>query len=168
MIDPSDEAAVQAQLGREPRAIHAIGHRCPCGNPDVVTTEPRLPNGTPFPTTYYATCPRLTGLVSTLESAGLMRSMEERLATDSVLAERYRAAHDDYLTHRAELGDVEEIAGISAGGMPDRVKCLHVLVAHALARGPGVNVLGDEVLEQLDNWWEPTSCAAAALEATDG
>jgi hypothetical protein len=107
-------------------------------------------------------------MVSTLESAGLMRSMEERLATDSVLAERYRAAHDDYLTHRGELGDVEEIAGISAGGMPDRVKCLHVLAAHALARGPGVNVLGDEVLEQLDNWWEPTSCAAAALEATDG
>ena len=94
--------------------------------------------------------------------------MEERLATDSVLAARYRAAHDDYLTHRGELGDVEEIAGISAGGMPDRVKCLHGLAAHALARGPGVNVLGDEVLEQLDNWWEPTSCAAAALEATDG
>ena len=39
-----------------------------------------------------------------------------------------------------------EIAGVSAGGMPDRVKCLHVLVAHALAAGPGVNPLGDEAL----------------------
>jgi len=167
-LSAADLAAASRQRGREMRGVVSVAHRCACGEPDVVRTVPRLPDGTPFPTTYYATCPRLTGLVSTLESAGLMRSMEERLATDSVLAERYRAAHDDYLTHRGELGDVEEIAGISAGGMPDRVKCLHVLAAHALARGPGVNVLGDEVLEQLDNWWEPTSCAAAALEATDG
>jgi len=167
-LSAADLAAASRQRGREMRGVASVAHRCGCGEPDVVRTVPRLPDGTPFPTTYYATCPRLTGMVSTLESAGLMRSMEERLATDSVLAERYRAAHDDYLTHRGELGDVEEIAGISAGGMPDRVKCLHVLVAHALARGPGVNVLGDEVLEQLDNWWEPTSCAAAALEATDG
>ena len=94
-----------------------------------------------------------------------MKEMEERLVTDSVLAQRYRAAHDDYLAHRGELGEVAEIAGVSAGGMPDRVKCLHVLAAHALARGPGVNPLGDEVLDRLDNWWEPTSCAAAAGDA---
>jgi hypothetical protein len=144
------------------RGVVAVAHRCACGEPDVVRTEPRLPDGTPFPTTYYATCPRLTGAVSTLESAGLMKAMEERLATDPVLAERYRAAHDDYLAHRGELGHVEEIDGISAGGMPDRVKCLHVLVAHSLARGPGVNPLGDEVLDRLEDWWEPTSCAAAA------
>jgi hypothetical protein len=163
-LSAADLAAASRQRGREMRGVVSVAHRCACGEPDVVRTLPRLPDGTPFPTTYYATCPRLTGLVSTLESAGLMREMEERLAADSGLAERYRAAHDDYLTHRGELGDVDEIAG----GMPDRVKCLHVLAAHALARGPGVNVLGDEVLERLDNWWEPTSCAAAALEATDG
>ena len=57
MIDPQDEAAVEAQLGRVPRGIHEIGHRCGCGLPDVVTTEPRLPDGTPFPTTVYLTCP---------------------------------------------------------------------------------------------------------------
>ena len=66
-VDPADLAAVAAQLGREPRAIHEIGHRCPCGNPDVVTTLPRLPNGTPFPTTYYLTCPRAASRVGTLE-----------------------------------------------------------------------------------------------------
>ncbi|MGF2953284.1 DUF501 domain-containing protein, partial [Mycobacterium sp. THU-M116] len=37
----------------------------------------------------------------------------------------------------------------SAGGMPDRVKCLHVLIAHSLAKGPGCNPLGDEVLRTL-------------------
>ena len=71
--------AIAAQLGREPRAIHEVGHRCPCGNPDVVTTEPRLPNGTPFPTTFYLTCPRAASRIGTLEGSGLMKEMEDRL-----------------------------------------------------------------------------------------
>ena len=158
MIDPSDEAAVHAQLGREPRAIHAIGHRCPCGNPDVVTPEPRLPNGTPFPTTYYLTCPRAASMIGTLEGSGLMKEMQERLSEDPELAAAYRAAHERYLLARAALGDVPEIEGISAGGMPTRVKCLHVLAAHALTAGPGVNPLGDEVLERLGAWWEAGPC----------
>ena len=105
MIDPADESAIEAQLGREPRAIHAIGHRCPCGNPDVVTTEPRLPNGTPFPTTYYLTCPRAASRIGTLEGSGLMKEMQERLSEDPELAAAYRAAHERYLAARAELGD---------------------------------------------------------------
>ena len=53
---------------------------------------------------------------------------------------------------------VPEIAGISAGGMPDRVKCLHVLVAHSLAAGPGVNPLGDEALALLPEWGADGPC----------
>ena len=165
MTDPSgptisaeDEAVVEAQLGRAPRAIHAIGHRCPCGNPDVVTTEPRLPGGTPFPTTFYLTCPRAASLIGTLEGGGLMAEMTERLGADRVLAERYAAAHDRYLEAREAIGHVEEIAGISAGGMPTRVKCLHVLAGQALAQGPGVNPLGDEVLELLGEFWASGPC----------
>lgn len=163
-VTPADEATIAAQLGRPPRGMHAIGHRCPCGNPDVVTTEPRLPNGTPFPTTYYLTCPRVNSRIGTLEASGLMREMEERLATDEELAARYRAAHESYLADRAAVGeavgaDVPEIEGISAGGMPVRVKCLHVLAAHALAAGPGVNPLGDEVLDALGDYWAKGPCA---------
>lgn len=162
MIDPADERAVAAQLGREPRAIHAVGHRCPCGNPDVVTTEPRLPNGTPFPTTYYLTCPRAASRIGTLEGSGLMKEMQARLADDPALATAYAAAHERYLAARGELeaatGPVPEIAGISAGGMPDRVKCLHVLAGQALAQGPGVNPLGDEVLALVGPWWETGPC----------
>jgi hypothetical protein len=135
-----------------------VAHRCPCGHPDVLKTEPRLPDGTPFPTTFYATCPKLTGAISTLESTGLMKQMGDRLADDPVLAAAYSAAHDDYLARRSELGQVTEIEGISAGGMPTRVKCLHVLVAHSLAVGPGVNPLGDEALALLDDWWAAGSC----------
>jgi hypothetical protein len=157
-VDEADLAAVEQQLGRPPRGVAAVAHRCPCGNPDVLRTEPRLPDGTPFPTTYYATCPRLTGAISTLETSGLMREMTGRLADDPGLAAAYAAAHEDYLRRRDELGEVPEIEGVSAGGMPSRVKCLHVLVAHSLAVGRGVNPLGDEALEALEDWWAPGPC----------
>jgi hypothetical protein len=157
-VSSGDLAAVEAQLGRTPRGTHAVGHRCPCLLPDVVVTEPRLPDGTPFPTTYYLTCPRAASMIGTLEGSGLMREMEDRLGDDAVLAAAYRQAHEAYLADRAALGDVPEIDGVSAGGMPDRVKCLHVLAAHSLAAGPGVNPLGDEVLELLGAWWADGPC----------
>lgn len=148
-VAPADLAAVAEQLGRAPRGFASVAHRCPCGAPDVVETRPRLDDGTPFPTTFYVTCPRLTGAISTLESAGLMADMTRRLDEDEELAAAYRAAHEDYLRRRARWGEVPEVAGVSAGGMPTRVKCLHVLVGHSLAAGPGVNPLGDEALAAL-------------------
>ena len=161
-----DAAVLRRQLGRPARGAHEVGHRCPCGNPDVVTTEPRLPNGTPFPTTYYLTCPRAASRIGTLEGSGLMKQMQQRVGEDEELAVAYRAAHEAYLADREALArqtghEVPEIAGVTAGGMPDRVKCLHVLAAHALAAGPGVNPLGDEVLALLGEWWAEGPCVAA-------
>ena len=162
-VAAADRDAVAEQLGREPRAIHEIAHRCPCGLPDVVTTAPRLPDGTPFPTTFYLTCPRAASRIGTLEGSGLMKEMEERLAVDADLARGYAAAHERYLAARTELArdvgqSVPEVAGISAGGMPARVKCLHVLAAQSLAQGRGVNPLGDEVLDLLGDWWRSGPC----------
>ncbi len=165
MITDRDVATVHAQLGRPPRSIRAIAHRCPCGNPDVVATEPRLDDGTPFPTTFYLTCPRAASMIGTLEASGLMREMTDRLGQDEELAESYRSAHRAYLVARAEIGDVPEIAGVSAGGMPDRVKCLHVLAGQALAQGRGTNPLGDEVLDALGEWWANGPCTTVATTA---
>ncbi len=153
-ISPADEAIIAAQIGRPPRGMAGVAWRCPCGKPGVVATEPRLPDGTPFPTTYYLTCPRAVLGVSQLEGAGVMADMTARLADDPELAEAYQRAHEAYLADRAALGEVPEIEGISAGGMPTRVKCLHVLVGHALAAGPGVNPFGDEALEAIGDFWE--------------
>ena len=161
MIGPEDEAVIEAQLGRPPRAIHDIGHRCPCGNPDVVTTEPRLDDGTPFPTTFYLTCPRAASLIGTLEASGLMREMSDRLESDPDLAATYRRAHESYLSAREAIGHVSEISGVSAGGMPTRVKCLHVLAGQALAQGRGVNPLGDEVVDLLGEFWSAGPCVSA-------
>ena len=158
-VSSGDVEAVDRQLGRTPRGVLKVAYRCPCGEPAVVTTAPRLDDGTPFPTTYYVTCPRLASEIGTLEGEGQMREMEHRLGVDDELRDQYRAAHERYLAERARLGDVEEIEGISAGGMPTRVKCLHVLVGQSLASGPGVNPFGDEALAEIGKWWEPRSCA---------
>jgi hypothetical protein len=159
-VSAADLATVEAQLHRPPRATRGVAHRCACGLPDVVETAPRLDDGTPFPTLYYLTCPLARSAVGRLEAAGLMREMTERLATDEDLAVRYRAAHEAYLARR----DAIEPLGttVTAGGMPDRVKCLHVLVAHALAAGPGVNPLGDEALDRIGEWWADGPCVSVS------
>ena len=154
-----DLDVLSRQLGRPVRDVVEIPARCVCGNPLVAATSPRLSNGTPFPTTFYLTHPVITSAVSRLEAAGLMNEMNERLGADGALAADYRAAHEAYLRSRDEIGArsgigaVPEIDGISAGGMPTRVKCLHVLVGHALAAGPGVNPLGDEAIAAISEWW---------------
>jgi hypothetical protein len=159
-VGARDRVAVAAQLGRVPRAMRAVAHRCPCGLPDVVETSPRLAEGTPFPTLYYLTCPRASSMVGRLEASGVMREMADRLRSDPQLAAAYRAAHEAYLARRVELADVPEIDGVSAGGMPTRVKCLHALLAHSLAAGPGVNPLGDEVRAAVGEWWAGGPCVS--------
>ena len=162
-ISKGDAEAVAAQLGRVPRGLQRVAHRCPCGLPDVVQTSPRLPDGTPFPTVFYLTCPRAAGAIGGLEAAGRMREMTERLA-DRELKARYAQAHQNYLDHRAaaaKLADVEPLppGTQSAGGMPERVKCLHALVAHELAV-PGSNPFGREALDEIGPWWSRGPCVA--------
>jgi hypothetical protein len=165
-----DLAAVADQLGRPPRGVAGVAWRCPCGRPGVVATAPRLePEGTPFPTTYYLTCARAVAACSRLEASGLMAQMSARLADDADLRARYQAAHDAYLADRAELAQtlgLDDVphADVSAGGMPTRVKCLHALVAHALAAGPGVNPLGDEAVALIGDFWE-TPCDTPSAPA---
>ncbi len=167
-VTDSDRQVVTTQLGREPRGMVAVAHRCPCGSPDVVRTLPRLADGTPFPTTFYLTCPKAAAAISRLEGAGVMREMTARLSDDPKLAEKYRQAHNDYLHRRDQLGDeVPEIAGVSAGGMPERVKCLHALVGHSLAAGPGVNPFGDEALAQLSEWWCSGPCVEPDVSTSE-
>lgn len=154
----ADIAAVAAQLGRTPRGMREVVTRCPSGHPAVVLTSPRLADGTPFPTLYYLTCPKLCSLVGGLEASGMMKEMTDRLGTDEALAASYAAAHESYLAER----DAIESLGtrVSAGGMPERVKCLHVHLAHTLAKGQGANPIGDETLAALAETWPRGACSA--------
>ena len=163
-FDPPSDRDVQvvsAQLGRPARDVVGIAARCVCGNPTVVSTKPRLGNGTPFPTFYYLCHPAATAAVSTLEANHVMPELAA-LLEDETVAAQYRAAHESYLADRESIEHVDEIDGISAGGMPTRVKCLHALVGHALAAGPGVNPIGDLALERVD--WSPSRCECRAYD----
>ena len=155
-VTDADIAEVTRQLGRPARDILAIAARCVCTRPLVVKTKPRLENGTPFPTLYYLTQPAATAAVSTLEASGYMVELQDLLKLDEEVSARYLAAHQQYLAEREAIEVVEEITDFSAGGMPTRVKCLHALVGHSLAKGKGVNPIGDLALEALE--WSPEVC----------
>ena len=167
-VSDEDIRIVSAQLGRPARNVVGIAARCVCGAPTVVSTAPRLDDGTPFPTFYYLSHPAATAAVSTLEATQVMGEYNELLASDEDVRAEYAAAHEAYIADRESIAVVPEIAGISAGGMPVRVKCLHALVGHALAAGPGVNPIGDRALDRAE--WSPTVCQCVdySVEAATG
>lgn len=167
-----DLAAIELQLGRQPRGVRAVAHRCPCGLPDVVKTAPRLEDGTPFPTLYYLTCPRAASAIGRMENEGRMRQMQERLGEDSELQAAYTKAHESYLDERAEQARADGLEPLpegmqSTGGMPTRVKCLHALVGHELA-APGTNPFGAEALTELPEWWAKGPCVCVDDETPEG
>jgi hypothetical protein len=152
----ADIRSLEKQLGREMRDVVGVGARCICGNPIVVVTKPRLSDGSPFPTFYYLSLPAATAALSTLEASGFMAELQERLSVEPELQLAYEKAHHAYLSDRLKHGEVAEIDGISAGGMPLRVKCLHALAGHSLAAGPGVNPIGDIALDACT--WKQNRC----------
>ncbi len=163
-VPDGDIEVIGAQLGRRPRGVRAVAFRCPCGLPCVIETQPRLDDGTPFPTLYYLTCPKAIAAIGALEAGGQMRRMTERLASDAGLRASYLTAHRDYLERRnsaARAAGVEPlpVGTQSAGGMPERVKCLHALAAHELA-APGKNPFGRETLAAVGEWWGDGRCVA--------
>jgi hypothetical protein len=163
-----DTEVVAAQLGRCPRGVREIACRCPCGLPCVIETVPRLDDGVPFPTLFYLTCRKAVAAIGTLEASGEMKRMADRLDSDAGLRQAYQAAHRDYLDRRDAAGRAEGLEPLpagtqSAGGMPERVKCLHALAAHELAV-PGTNPFGREALAAIGQWWLCGPCVGVGDE----
>lgn len=155
-IRDGDEATLTDQLSRLPRGLVGIGARCACGDPAVTITYPRLPDGTPFPTLFYLSHPWLVKELSRIEARGEMARMNQDLADDPEAAAAHERAHVSYVARREILEEVPELGRKSAGGLPNRVKCLHALGGYALAVGPGVCPIGDEALALAG--WDPTVC----------
>ncbi|MEY4532403.1 MAG: hypothetical protein RI926_172 [Actinomycetota bacterium] len=165
-FDPAsddDIRIVSAQLGRPARDVIGIPARCVCGAPTVVATAPRLSDGTPFPTFYYLTHPAATIAMSDLEATQVMAEFTDILNADEDMQKQYHLAHEQFMADRESVAVVPELDGISAGGMPVRVKCLHALAGHALAAGPGVNPIGDLALER--STWSPEVCQCIDYDA---
>lgn len=164
-VGERERAVISAQLGRPARGAPAVVHRCAFGLPTVVRVAPFLEDGTPFPTTFWLTCPVARARVGTLEADHAMVGLNERLDTDDAFAADHTAADRRYRAFRAELGP-RPPGDPSVGGMASHVKCLHVHVAHHLATGD--NVIGSWALDAISPAPCPGPCVAAdALEATD-
>jgi hypothetical protein len=162
-VSDEDLRIMSGQLGRPVRDVVGVAARCVCGAPTVVATAPRLADGTPFPTFYYLTHPAATAAMSTLEATQVMVELSDALAADEALQQAYHAAHEQFIADREQYGIVLEIEGISSGGIPVRVKCLHALAGHALAAGPGVNPIGDRALARSS--WSPEVCQCVVYDA---
>jgi uncharacterized protein len=153
-----DERVVSWQLGRPARAFRRVAVRCVHGFPAVTEQEPYGTDGTPFPTTYYLTCPWLVAGIARVEAAGGVERFSRAAAHDPVLARSLADADGEQRRIRPELD-----AGI--GGSRDRakLKCLHAHAAFALAR-PGYE-LGERMLAEIPERWCPDArCASATAE----
>jgi len=150
---------VSWQLGRPARAVRRVAVRCPHGYPAVTEQAPFGPDGKPFPTTYYLTCPWLVAAISRLEAAGGVERWSRAAAEDLRLRESLAAADREQRELRPEL-DV----GIGGTRSPGSLKCLHAHAAFALGR-PGYE-LGDEVLAEAGERWCPDARCARAIEET--
>lgn len=157
-LSPAERAIVERQLGRPPRGETAVVHRCAFGLPTVTRVHPHLGDGTPFPTTFWLTCPVLRSAVGRLEADGVMVDVNARLEGDARHADAYAAAHERYVEFREALEPDRPLPrGASIGGMPDYVKCLHVAVAHTLATGD--NAVGRDAFDRAAPVPCPGPCA---------
>jgi len=162
-----DRAVVERQLGRPPRAFLRVARRCPFGRPAVTEQSPYDPDGEPFPTTYYLTCPHLVAAVSRLEAAGGVERWSDRVRAEPELETSLRSATEEQRTIRRELAD--GVVGLDGGASfglgiggafrPHQLKCLHAHAAFALAR-PGY-LLGERVLAELEPLWPERCCTPA-------
>lgn len=154
-----DKQIITKQLGRAPRGPLEVERRCRYGYPQVVRVYPLI-EGKPFPTLFWLTCPFLRKKIDRLEAQGWIRKLERLIREDEALAARLQAAHRAYIHERDRLlgekdraflqrtGMLNDLLAKGIGGTADfkRIKCFHLHVAHALARG---NPIGDRVLEAL-------------------
>lgn len=154
-----DQAVMAAQIGRPLRSASETVVRCHLGLPVVLRVPPILDDGTPFPTTYWLSCPLAQRRIGRLEAVGGVRAMEERADADPEFGRRLEAAHARYRAERDALG--AGLAGrLPTGGVAGArrgVKCLHAHYAdHAAGHD---NPVGAEVAVRV----EPLDCASRCV-----
>jgi hypothetical protein len=159
-IDAVDAARAEAMIGRPLRGRSATAVRCGWGLPAVLRVHPQLDDGTPFPTTFWLSCPLANKAVGRLEASGVMSDLTNRLSEDPEFGAEYAAASERYVAARNQLGE-RVPRDDAAGGMPVRVKCLHTLYGHYLATRD--NPVGAWVAERV----EPMPCPAPCVSVPE-
>jgi uncharacterized protein len=167
LIDETDYAAIERQLGRPPRAVRRVVVRCPFGAPAVTEQSPYDDAGEPFPTTYYLTCPALVSAVARAEAAGGVERWSELVADDSSLRASLERATEEQRALRRGLaagqagvdGGASLELGIGGASDPAQLKCLHAHVAYALAR-PGYR-LGERIRADTGAAFPSDACCSS-------
>jgi hypothetical protein len=158
-----ERSVVEAQLGRPPRSGVIVGSRCHLGLPIVIDVPPILDDGTPFPTSYWLTCPLARLRISRLESGGGVRDADDLIASDAELAESFGAAMDRYQEHRDSLIPEDWDGPRPSGGIAGSrggVKCLHAQYADTISGN--TNPIGVEVASKVD----PLDCKVTCVIET--
>ncbi len=157
--DLADARVVAQQLGRNPRGAFIVSVRCSFGYPQVIRVHPVVA-GKPFPTLYWLTCPFLSKEIGRLEAEGYVKTLEALLHAEQPLRAAMHEAHRRTCALRDQLLSPQEKAQLASSGMLvglgtrgiggisdwDRLKCLHLHTAHALA---DENAIGTKVLAML-------------------
>ena len=163
-MNEEDRAVLELQLGRPPRAVRRVLVRCPWGAPAVTEQAPYDDAGSPFPTTYYLTCPALVRAVARVEAGGGVERWSRQAANDPLLRESLARATEEQRAVREELaegrvgrdGGASLALGIAGASDPRQLKCLHAHVAFALAR-PGY-ALGDRIVADVGQLFPDGEC----------
>lgn len=163
-LDADDRALAEQMIGRPLRGPSAAAVRCGWGLPAVLRVDPVLQDGTPFPTTFWLACPIASSRIGTLESSGVMSELTDRVRDPEDLAATWQAQGARYVAFRNGQGE-RVPRDPAAGGLPDRVKCLHTLYGHHLATDD--DAIGAWVAERLEPMPCPAPCAVLADEAPD-
>ena len=107
-------------------------------------------DGTPFPTMFWLTCPMCIKKVSTLESHGMVKELDNQLNSNSKLRKLWSKRQKSYEKERNRKyknvnNTVSPIGGV--GGAVNSIKCLHSHLADELVTGK--NIVGQIVLENV-------------------
>jgi hypothetical protein len=130
----------------------------------VAKVPPLLEDGTPFPTTYWLTCPLAMIRIGRVESIGGVRRVERWIEADEERSARLAAAHDRYRRDRDRM--LEQDARVATAAAPSGgvagcragVKCLHAHYADHAAGND--NIVGGHVAAFV----EPLDCTTACVE----
>ena len=160
-----DRAVVAAQIERPPRSPVEVLARCHLGLPVVIAVPPFLDDGTPFPTSYWLTCPLAVRRIGRVEAGGGVRTAEAMVEDDQALAAAYQRAMDRYRDERDALipagHDGPRPTG-GVGGSKGGVKCLHAHYADGAAGNE--NPIGAWVAPEVD----PLNCTVPCVVEVTG
>ncbi|WP_432697009.1 DUF501 domain-containing protein [Marinobacterium sp. YM272] len=151
--DSAQLEIIERQLGRKPRGITDLAYVTDSGVP-VVLQMRSLVDDKPFPTLYWLCSRDLYQMIAEIETAGGVKRIEQLLAQDEALRERYARQQQAYVERRWQamsdedrqkietLGFTELFSKYGIGGIAqwDKVRCLHMQYAHHLV---GENLVGE-------------------------